>query len=189
MAQDLPSLKQAWVSAAQQGRDPNTVALGLGRNFRIDFWKALKAVAETVHAATTWARAIAAGGADIVAAAECGPGTLTAAMSTIHAMTEVMSELEYMGCVVLSNFPDGVDLATFDADLRDFLKHASGAQLPWYLGVTRERLIAAEVALTLGTPKAVLDKLIVRKFAVFDSDSMTYRYIQKNFVWGVIDGE
>lgn len=142
-AEEKRELAALFNEAVTRGTDREVKALIAGLNFRVDVFKAFKAVWYTTKVCVKTAGCVLAGTTSPVEVLEIAYGTYQAVTSTIQALVERMTPLEYTACVYLSSVPEPITSSEFQSQLTAFLVSGKVAELPWYMAMTRNRLEAS----------------------------------------------
>jgi hypothetical protein len=140
----LSEVKKLWAAAYTiQGPTDKTVqALALGRNFRINIAKALEAAYASAKVFLEGVK-IHAGLMTTVDWIGLGPEVIHAFTAAYGALVESMLPLDYVACVVLSGYPNGVTEKDLRQEVEKFLKNPKAKKLPWYLGMSERNIRSA----------------------------------------------
>jgi hypothetical protein len=185
-AADVEKIKQYWKEAVEVASDPNTQFLAGGRNFRLGVFAAFKTVFYAAKAVFEVKKAIVLGEImpwDLIGIAESAYHALT---NALKALSEAMSPLEYVGCVVLGSKEEGMTPQELKKELEKFLAAdlAERGKRAWYLALTESRLSNAKDELGSTIPfDELFNKLEKKKFVVQSGNKwkFTPRHIDLTF--------
>jgi len=178
-------LKQILNNAVTKTEDTpdQTLALGGGMNFRINVAKALKAAFLSTKTYIKAKVMIVTGTVNPAEALGMAKDVWDIVVTTLDALRERMGELEYVACVVLSGFEDGVSREDFEKELKDVLASELPPETPWYLGLTTTRLETARNSF-----KAVknFDEVLqlLRDEDWLDEAGGKYKFKPRHYTWG-----
>lgn len=164
---ELKKIKKYWQEAVVTMSDPNTQFLAAGRNFRIGVFSALKAAFHAAKAIFEVNKAIFLGEImpwDVFGIAESAYHAVT---NVLEALSESLSALEYVACIVLGSNEKGLSAKQLEEKLHEFLDAdlADRGKRAWYLGLTESRLSDAKDELDSTIPfHALIEKLNEKKF-------------------------
>lgn len=183
---DVRVLTALWRDAVTIERDAQTKALIAGMNFRLNLAKAFEAAYKTAKAYLKTKQFALSGGTDLMAGIEAAQSGIGAVACALNAFAEQVHELVYVGCMVLSESPDGLEVAAFEQRLREFLDQSRDQAFPWYTGLTTTRLAAARDALDGQSIDALVTRMETDGLVTRTGTKITYT--PKNFVLGFLDG-
>jgi len=179
---DFTALDKLWRASASIRTDKQTQALIGGVNIRLNLAKALKAALETARACISGSKFVASHGTDVLSGLETIDTAIGAASSVIAAVAEKMSELAYVGCMVLCEHEKGVTEKEFEVALSAFVSSAKDKAFSWYTGLSKKRIDAAAEQLRDDGVPALLKQLKKDDFVVEKDEKFHFR--PRHFTWG-----
>lgn len=184
-ASQLQQVEQLWSGAVKEmPGDPNTKALGLRGNFRVNILQAFKAAFYTVKVYVEGKVALATG--SIVTPWELAKlvkGGLDAVVATFRTFYESMSEAEYITCIVLSNADAGLTEAELQSQVQAFVDGVQHKEMPFYLGLTDGLVSNAKLAVARnGAMDGIVKELVKRDFV--ERKGTRIHFKSKHFEWG-----
>jgi hypothetical protein len=177
-------LTDAWAESVVQDQDAEIQALIAGLNFRVDIVKAFKAAWITAKIYFTGQRIMMVGTTNPIEVIGIATDVDNLVVTTLDALRERMLPLEYTACVVLSSSPDGMTEQEFKQRLTEFLVLDEGAELPWYLGLTRGHLQDSLAALQAKDGFINLMNLL-RKNDWLLEESGKVKFKPRHYRWGL----
>jgi len=187
---DLEKIKKYWGEAVDTSSDPNTQFLARGRNFRLGVFSAFKAAFHAARAVFEVNKAIVLGEImpwDVLGIAE---STYHAVTNALRALSEAMSPLEYVACVVLASEDVGLTEDQLKKKLDEFLKAdpAKQGKRAWYLGLTESRLRDAKDELRSTIPfDTLIGKLQKKNFLVRSGKKWKFRSRHIDWTFCLLD--
>lgn len=177
-------LQAVWGPVLKSDKDQNTQAYLGGRFYRLNVFEACKAIWHTARVVFEINKAIVTGELMPWDALGIAEGTYSAICAGLSALSEAMKPLQYVSCIVLSSADQGMTPEKFEEELRAFLPRAmkGHAHLPWYLGLTTNRLTLAEQDLRAVNPFSDLIKALRKGDWLEPGDKLKVK--NRNIVWG-----
>jgi len=177
---------RSWQEAVtRDAKADATQALIGGLNFRIDVMKAFKAVYLSAKIGIEAKLALVTGAISPAEAMNMASDAFDIIVTTLDALREKMSPLTYTACVLLSYFDTGVDPKIFESALKTFLADSDKVDMPWYLGLTQERLQAAREELAFPNGFAKLLTALDDHDWLEPKDRPKLRFKPRHYSWGV----
>jgi hypothetical protein len=174
----------AWQGAGEVvPSDQTTQALIGGVNLRVDVLKAFRAVYISAKVVLSTKKIVLTGVTHPAELLGLAKDVFDAVVTTLDALRERMTALTYTACAILAQHPQGLSPEDLEKAIRDFLGGVSAADMPWYLGLTKDH--AANALEELSRSKA-FDDLMAR---LVDDDWIDrvdgrLRFRPRHYTWG-----